>query len=77
MVHATQEEMAEEMANGTYLDYKLRTTGGRYEVFTTNSVKEFSKKQVCVVGDSFTKPFKESKVQNWSFSWQLKDFNHF
>ena len=38
--------MSEEIENGTYLDYKHRTTGDRYEVFTANAIKEFSKKQV-------------------------------
>ena len=47
VVRATPDGMSEEMDNGTYLDYKLRTPGDRYEVFTADAIKEFSKKQVC------------------------------
>ena len=44
--------MAEDMENETYLDYKHRTTSGRYEVFTADAIKEFSKKQVRTLYNS-------------------------
>ncbi|XP_066910979.1 disks large homolog 5-like isoform X2 [Clytia hemisphaerica] len=45
VVHSTQDEMSENVDSGTYLDYKLRKGGDRYEVVTANAVKEFSQKQ--------------------------------